>query len=97
MSKAMWNEFKENTKDFFLNPERNPDGTRMPGVNKQNVTAVLIAGFVGWLLITATVGARLKRTVKKLPIIGNIFFVKKKVGPNKYKTVRRRMPRGRRR
>jgi len=65
--------FKENTKDFFLNPERNPDGSRMPGVNKQNVTAVLIAGFVGWLLLTLTVGARLKRTLKALPIVGMLF------------------------
>jgi hypothetical protein len=73
MSKAMWNEFKENTKDFFLNPERNPDGSRMPGVNKQNVTAVLIAGFVGWLLLTLTIGASVKRTLKKVPVVKMLF------------------------
>jgi len=69
----MWNNFVENTKDFFLNPERNPDGTRMSGVNKQNVTAVLIAGFVGWMLISATFGRRLKALIKKVPVLNMVF------------------------
>lgn len=68
-----WNEFKEDVKDFFLNPERNPDGSRMPGLNKTNVTAILIAGFVGWLLVTITFGAKLKATLKKVPLIGGLF------------------------
>jgi hypothetical protein len=73
MSKEMFNNFKENVKDFFLNPERNPDGSRMAGYNMQNVYAVLIAGFVGWLLLTLSVGARLKATLKKVPVVGMLF------------------------
>lgn len=91
MMKAWWNEFKENTKDFFLNPERNPDGTRMPGVNKQNVTAILIAGFVGWLLLTLTVGRRVKATLKKVPVVNMLF---KKSAPRRRPT--RRAPARRR-
>lgn len=77
--------FKENTKDFFLNPERNPDGSRMPGVNKQNVTAVLIAGFVGWLLLTLTIGRNVKATLKKVPVVNMLF---KKSAPRR-RTTRR--------
>ena len=73
MSKEALNNFKENTKDFFLNPERDVDGSRMPGYNMANVYAVLIAGFVGWLLLTVTFGARIKRTLKKVPVVGAIF------------------------
>jgi hypothetical protein len=80
MSKEMFNRFKENVKDFFLNPERNPDGTRMAGYNMQNVYAVLIGGFVGWLLLTLTVGRRLKAMLRKLPVVGMLF---KKVSPRR--------------
>jgi len=73
MSKEKLNEFKEDVKDFFLNPEKNPDGSRMKGINKTNVTAVLIAGFVGWLLITITFGAKIKKTLKKVPVLGSLF------------------------
>ena len=76
--------FKENVKDFFLNPERNPDGSRMAGYNKQNVTAVLIAGFVGWLLVTLTFGVKLKALLKKVPVVNMLF---KKGSPRR--TVRR--------
>lgn len=79
-------EFKENTKDFFLNPNRNEDGSRMKGVNKQNVTAVLIAGFVGWLLLTITVGAKVKATLRKVPVIKMLF----KNGTRKRSPSRRR-------
>ena len=96
MSKEMFNNFKENTKDFFLNPERNPDGSRMAGYNKQNVTAVLIAGFVGWLLLTLTVGARLKRTLKGLPIVGMLFKKTRTVARRSAKRARVRVQ-GRRR
>ena len=85
--------FKENTKDFFLNPERNPDGTRMPGVNKQNVTAILIAGFVGWLIISATFGRRLKALVKKIPVVGAIFPKAKQRVRTVYRNTRGRMTR----
>ena len=73
MSKELLNNFKENVKDFVLNPERNPDGSRMAGYNMQNVYAVLIAGFVGWLLLTLSVGARLKATLKKVPVVNMLF------------------------
>ena len=86
----MLNEFKENTKDFFLNPERNPDGTRMKGFNKQNVTAVLIAGFVGWLLLTVSFGASIKRTLKKVPGIKMIFGKAKKAVRRRAKAPTRR-------
>jgi len=96
MSKEMFNNFKENVKDFFLNPERNPDGSRMAGYNMQNVYAVLIAGFVGWLLLTLTIGARLKRTLKALPIIGMLFKKTRTVTRRTAKRVRTRVQ-GRRR
>jgi hypothetical protein len=80
MSKEMFNNFKENVKDFFLNPERNPDGSRMAGYNMQNVYAVLIGGFVGWLLLTLTVGRRLKAMLRKLPVVGMLF---KKASPRR--------------
>jgi len=73
MSKEIMNNFKENVKDFFLNPERNPDGSRMSGYNMQNVYAVLIGGFVGWLIITVTFGTRLKRLLKKVPVLNMVF------------------------
>lgn len=93
MSKEMLNNFWEDTKDFFLNPERNPDGTRMSGVNKTNVTAILIAGFVGWLLITATFGAKLKKLWKKVPLLGNIFPKAKTRVRTVYRNTRGRMTR----
>jgi len=90
--KDWFNNFKENTKDFFLNPERNPDGSRMPGFNKQNVGAVLIAGFIGWLILTLTVGRRVKTTLKKVPVVNMLF---KKSAPRRRvtrrATARRRM------
>jgi len=92
MSKEMFNNFKENVKDFFLNPERNPDGSRMAGYNMQNVYAVLIAGFVGWLLLTLTLGARLKALLKKVPVVSMLF---KKSAPRR-RTATRRAPARRR-
>lgn len=91
MSQDIWYRFKENTKDFFLNPERNPDGTRMKGVNKQNVTAILIAGFVGWLLISVTFGRRLKALLKKVPILNMVFPKAKRTPRTRRAPARRRM------
>lgn len=73
MSKEMFNNFKENVKDFFLNPERNPDGSRMAGYNMQNVYAVLIGGFVGWLVLTLTFGRKLKALLRKVPVVNMLF------------------------
>lgn len=92
MSKELLNNFKENVKDFFLNPERNPDGSRMAGYNMQNVYAVLIAGFVGWLLLTISVGAKLKGLLRKVPVVGMLF---KKSAPRR-RTATRRAPARRR-
>jgi len=78
MSRDMFNNFKYKVQDFFLNPERNTEGERLPGVNKTNVTAVLIAGFVGWLLLTRTVGAKLKKTLKSIPVLGGVLVGKTK-------------------
>lgn len=70
--KEKWELFKLNTIGFFTDEYSTPSGTvRKP--NRQNITAVLIAGFVGWLLLTVTVGASLKRTLKKVPVIGMVF------------------------
>ena len=78
MSKEMFTNFKYKVQDFFLNPERDTDGNRLPGLNKTNVTAVLIAGFVGWLLVTRTVGAKLKKTLKSIPVLGGVLVGKTK-------------------
>jgi len=69
----MFYNFKENVKDFFLNPERNTDGTRMAGYNMKNVYAVLIGGFVGWLFLTITFGSKLKALLKKVPVVNMLF------------------------
>ena len=74
----MWNNFKYKVQDFFLNDERDVDGNRLPGVNKQNVTVVLIAGFVGWLLLTRTIGAKLKKALKSIPVLGGVLVGKTK-------------------
>ena len=90
MSKEMFNNFKENVKDFFLNPERNPDGSRMAGYNMQNVYAVLIGGFVGWLVLTLTFGRKLKALLRKVPVVNMLFKTtrqaRRRVGEAAYKT-----------
>jgi uncharacterized membrane protein len=69
MVKERLAQFKANTRAFF----KNEDGSW----NKQSVFAILIGGFIGWLLITVTFGMRLKRMLKKVPVINMLF--KKKV------------------
>lgn len=86
----MFNNFKYKVQDFFLNPERDTDGNRLPGLNKANVTAVLIAGFVGWLLLTRTVGAKLKKTLKGIPVLGGVLVGKTKTVVRKARTRARR-------
>lgn len=39
---------------------------------KGNITAVLIGGFVGWLVLTMTIGGKLKSTLTRLPLIGGL-------------------------
>jgi len=71
MSKEMMKDFRQKAMDFFY--------TEQNGVktwNKGNLYAVLIGGFVGWLVLTLTLGARLKAFLKKVPIV-NMLFKKK--------------------
>lgn len=77
-------DFRQKAMDFFY--------TEADGVktwNKGNLYAVLIGGFVGWLVLTLTLGARLKAFLKKIPVV-NMLFKKKTLG------VRRRVVRRRR-
>jgi hypothetical protein len=94
--KDKWNLFKLNTISFFTDEYSTPDGVvRKP--NKANITAVLIAGFVGWLLLTIIVGVSLKRTLKKVLIIGMVFGkAKPKARARKTPVRRRRVARRRR-
>ena len=82
MSKMMFDNFKENTKDFFLLPDDGSGAKRKP--NLKNIYAVLIGGFVGWLIITITFGTKLKALLKKVPVL-NMVFPKAKARYNKAK------------
>lgn len=78
MVKERLAQFKANTRAFF----KNEDGV----VNRQAIYAILIAGFVGWLLITVTFGARLKRMLRKVPGVNMLFKTTRRV----YRTATRR-------
>jgi hypothetical protein len=93
VSKEKLNEFKESVKDFFLNPERHTDGSRMKGFNKSNVIAVLIAGFVGWLLITSFFGAKLKKMLGKVPVLGSLLTKRRVKVKRRPAQIRRRATR----
>ena len=82
MSKEMVKRFREKTMSFFYT--QNAEGVKT--WNKGNLYAVLIGGFVGWLIITITFGARLKRVLNKVPLV-NMLFKKKSLGR---RTIRRR-------
>jgi len=47
--------------------------------NRKAIIAVLIGGFVGWLVITVTFGMRLKKMLKKVPGIKMLFSTTKRV------------------
>ena len=47
--------------------------------NRKAIIAVLIGGFVGWLVITVTFGMRLKKMLKKVPGIKMLFGTTKRV------------------
>lgn len=83
MVNERWARFKANTAQFFK-----PEGMW----NKQNIIAILIAGFVGWLLLTVTFGARIKRALKKVPGVKMLFGSAKRT----YTRARKAMPRRRR-
>jgi len=63
--------FRANTMAFFKSPEG--------AWNKQAIIAVLIGGFVGWLVISITFGRRLKMMLKKVPGIKLLFKTTKRV------------------
>lgn len=75
--------FKHNTKAFFKTPEG--------GWNRQAVIAILIGGFVGWLVITITFGARLKKMLRKVPGIKMLFGTTRRVVRRTASTAKRRM------
>jgi len=52
-------QFRANSMAFFKTPEG--------AWNKQAIIAVLIGGFVGWLIISITFGRKLKMFLKKVP------------------------------
>jgi len=85
MVKERLAQFKANTRAFF----KNEDGL----LNRQAIYAILIAGFVGWLFITVTFGARLKRMLRKVPGVKMIFGKAKTYTRRAASGARRRMTR----
>ena len=80
MSKEMMKDFRQKAMAFFYSEE---DGVKT--WNKGNLYAVLIGGFVGWLVLTLTFGAKLKALLKKVPIVNMLFK------SNTYRRTRRRV------
>lgn len=81
MLKDKWANFRANTMAFFK-----PEGQW----NRKAIIAVLIGGFVGWLIITVTFGMRLKKALKKVPVIKMLFKTTRqarvRVGEAAYRT-----------
>lgn len=75
-------QFRANTMAFFKTPEG--------AWNKQAVIAVLIGGFIGWLIITVTFGKRLKMMLRKVPGVKMLFKTtrqaRRRVGEAAYRT-----------
>jgi hypothetical protein len=69
MSKEIVTRFREKTMSFFYT--KNAEGVKT--WNKGNLYAVLIGGFVGWLVLTITFGQRLKALLKKVPVVSMLF------------------------
>ena len=85
MSKEMMKDFRQKAMDFFYSEE---GGVKT--LNKGNLYAVLIGGFVGWLVLTLTFGRRLKALLKKVPIV-NMLFKTKSAPRRRPAPARRRM------
>lgn len=85
MSKEMMKDFKQKAKDFFYKEE---DGVKT--WNTGNLYAVLIGGFVGWLVLTLTFGRRIKAFLKKVPVV-NMLFKTKRAPRRRQAPARRRM------
>ena len=85
MSKEMMKDFRHRAMNFFY--------TEADGVktwNKGNLYAVLIGGFVGWLVLTLTFGRKLKALLKKVPVV-NMLFKTKRAPRRRQAPARRRM------
>ena len=81
----MMKDFRQKAKAFFYKEE---DGVKT--WNKSNLYAVLIGGFVGWLVLTLTFGRRLKAFLKKVPVV-NMLFRTKSAPRRRQAPARRRM------
>ena len=73
MSQDMMKDFKTKAMDFFYYPVVTEGVKRKMKLG--NLYAVLIGGFIGWLFLTLTFGAKLKALLKKVPVV-NMLFVK---------------------
>ena len=81
----MMKDFRQKAKAFFYKEE---DGVKT--WNRGNLYAVLIGGFVGWLVLTLTFGRRLKAFLKKVPVV-NMLFRTKSAPRRRQAPARRRM------
>ena len=85
MSKEMMKDFRQKAMNFFY--------TEADGVktwNKSNLYAVLIGGFIGWLVLTLTFGRRIKALLKKVPVV-NMLFKAKRAPRRRQAPARRKM------
>lgn len=73
MSKEKMENFKKDTMAFFYKEDEG--GKKV--WNKSNLYAVLIGGFVGWLVLTLTFGAKIKALLKKVPVVNMLFKTKR--------------------
>lgn len=85
MSQEMMKDFRQKAMAFFYSEV---DGVKT--LNKGNLYAVLIGGFVGWLVLTLTFGRRLKALLKKVPVV-NMLFKTKSAPRRRPAPARRRM------
>ena len=94
MSQEMMKDFKTKAMDFFYYPVVTEGVKRKMRLG--NLYAVLIGGFIGWLFLTLTFGAKLKALLKKVPVV-NMLFKKKTLGVRRrvLRAVRRRPARRR--
>lgn len=63
--------FKEKALDFFYEPLA--EGETKRKMKMGPLYAVLIGGFIGWLVITLTFGTKLKALLKKVPVVNMLF------------------------
>jgi hypothetical protein len=85
MSQEMMKDFRQKAMAFFYSES---DGVKT--WNKGNLYAVLIGGFVGWLVLTLTFGRKLKALLKKVPVV-NMLFKTKSAPRRRPAPARRRM------